>query len=88
MDDEIREAIRDFKEDNKLTHDEIKALIRCLPCDKHDETINRNNARLAVLESQKTTTQGMAGKLDWKIVGILGAIVMGLMALIKTLVIK
>lgn len=84
MDDEVRELLKEFKDDNKLAHDEIKILITCLPCDKHNESINRNNARLAVLESQKSTSSG--GKLDWKIVAILGGVITALVYLVEKIV--
>lgn len=85
MDEETKEAIKDFKDDNKIAHDEIKVLIKCLPCDRHDVDINRNNSRLAVLESQKSS---ITSKLDWKIMAIMGGVITTLVYLIEKIVIR
>ena len=88
MDEETRELLKEFKDDNKLAHDEIKILITCLPCEKHSESISNANARLAVIEAQKTNPaiQGNPSKLDWKIVAILGGVITALVYLVEKIV--
>jgi len=88
MDEETRELLKEFKDDNKLAHDEIKVLITCLPCDRHSESISKTNARLAVIEAQKTNPniQGNPSKLDWKIVAILGGVITALVYLVEKII--
>lgn len=85
MDEETRDAFKDLKEDNKTAHDEIKSSIKCLPCVVHADLISRHGAEIAVLKNSKGNQQS---KLDWKVVGIFGAVITSLMVLLRDIIMK